>query len=261
MKNLTIIIPIHKINEDIKKLLETAYNSVVSMENIDGTKVMIVGPENVLSECKTVLSGKTYADEIVLFEKNDKTDFCSQVNFGAKKCKTDYFSILEFDDTFKKKWLKNVEKYLEFFGDTSVLLPLTELCDTDNNMLSFINEVAWASSFSNELSFLDLDCLQVYMDFNVTGGIIRTEDFVEVGGLKSSLKIASWYEFLMRLCHNGKKVMVIPKVGYSHIINRDDSLMKQQQEEITPEEGAWLIKTAQQEYFYKEDRKKEFNKS
>ena len=102
--------------------------------------------------------------------------------------------------------------------------------------------------------------LDVYMDFNVTGAIINTEDFNEIGGLKKSLKLASWYEFLMRLCYNGKKIYTIPKIGYDHMINRDDSLMKDYQNNITPEEGTWLIKTAKQEYFFKEDRKKTFDK-
>lgn len=254
MKDLTIIIPVHKFNDAIKPLLTKAYNSVISMGN--DTNIMIVGPVDVINNCKNTLND----DKIIYLENNENIDFCSQVNLGAKNCKTKYLSILEFDDVFKKNWLKNVETYMKFKSDVSIFLPLTEIVSTDGKMLSFINEVALASAFSNELGYLDLDCLQVYMDFNVTGSIINAEDFNEVGGLKASLKIASWYELLMRFCHNGKKIYVIPKVGYSHMINRDDSLMKKEQEEISPEEGAWLIKTAQQEYFFKEDRKKTFNK-
>lgn len=256
MKDLTIIIPIHKFNEDISNLLFNALNSVKSMKNINDAKISVVAPKEVISEIK-----KTINDNDIIYIKNDKDiDFYSQVNLAAKECNTKYFSILEFDDKYHENWILNFEKYAPFHNDVSVFMPLTELIDSNGKIMGFINEVTLASSFSNELGFLDLDCLQVYMDFNVTGSIIRTEDFNEIGGLKSSLKLASWYEFLMRLCYNGKKIYTIPKVGYSHMVNRDDSLMKYYQKEISTEEGAWLIKTAKQEYFFKEDRKKEFKK-
>ena len=256
MKDITIIIPIHKINDDINKLLLNAYDSVKNMKNEEKVKISIVGPSKVIQEVK-----KNINDSNIIYIKNDgDTSFCNQVNIGVKECTTKYFSILEFDDKYNENWILNFEKYLPFYNDVSVFMPLTELTDTNGKILGFINEVTLASSFSNELGFLDLDCLQVYMDFNVTGSIIRTEDFNEIGGLKPSLKLASWYEFLMRLCYNGKKIYTIPKIGYSHIINRNDSLMKQYQEEISLEEGTWLIKTAKQEYFFKEDRKKEFQK-
>lgn len=256
MKDLSIIIPVHEFNEEIKNLLNKSIQSVIDMENNNDTNIIVVGPETILNQCKDTL---TITDTInINYLVNEKSDFCSQVNLAANECNTKYFSVLEFDDTYKKKWLTNVELYLKSFSDVSVLLPINELCDTEGKVLSFINEVAWASSFSTELGFLDLDCLTVYMDFNVTGGIIKTEDFIDLGGLKPSLKITSWYEFLMRLCHNAKKVMIVPKVGYSHMINRKGSLMEISQKEITRDEGEWLIKTAQQEYFYKEDRNKQF---
>ena len=258
MKDLTIIIPIHKFNENIESLLKRAYESITLMKNIEDTVIDIVGPKTSIESCKNILPEK--GNNIVNYIENNSNnyDVYSQINLGVKECKTKYFSVLEFDDTFKPNWLINVEKYLSFYGDISIMLPISELCNNEGNIMSYINEVAWASSFSTELGFIDIDCLQVYMDFNVTGAIIKTEDFIELGGLKSSLKIAAWYEFLMRAAHNGKKIMVIPKVGYAHTVGREDSLMNYYKNNISPEEGAWLIKTAQQEYFYKEDRNKTF---
>lgn len=257
MKDLTIIIPIHTFNDEMSKLLLNAYKSITNMKNSDGIKISIVAPTEIIENIKKNINDSN----IVYIKNNGNTDFCNQVNLAAKECKTKYFSILEFDDKYNENWISNFEKYLPFYNDVTVFMPLTELTNTDGKILGFINEVTLASSFSNELGFLDLDCLQVYMDFNVTGSIIRTEDFNEIGGLKPSLKLASWYEFLMRLCYNGKKIYTIPKIGYSHMINREDSLMKKYQKEISIEEGTWLIKTAKQEYFFKEDRKKEYQKN
>lgn len=256
MKDITVIIPIHKFNETIENLLLTAYKSVISMTDNSDIKIMIVGPKDAVDKSKNCLKN----DDVIYLKNDSDLDFYSQVNLAAKNCKTKYFSVLEFDDKFHKNWVKNFKEYSYFYSDVSVFLPLTQLISADNEPIGFINEVALASSFSNEIGFLDLECLDVYMDFNVTGAIINTEDFNEIGGLKKSLKLASWYEFLMRLCYNGKKIYTIPKIGYDHMINRDDSLMKDYQNNITPEEGTWLIKTAKQEYFFKEDRKKTFDK-
>ena len=38
------------------------------------------------------------------------------------------------------------------------------------------------------------------------------------------MKLTFWYEYLLRAVNNGKKIYVIPKVGYRHHILRDDSL-------------------------------------
>ena len=91
--------------------------------------------------------------------------------------------------------------------------------------------------------------------------IINTEFFKEVGGLKPSIKISFWYEFLLRCIYNSGRVFVTPKVCYQHIVNREDSLTKEYMETITKEEGAWWIELAQEEYFFKNDRNKKYPKT
>jgi hypothetical protein len=63
----------------------------------------------------------------------------------------------------------------------------------------------------------------------------------------------------MRLCYKSKKIYVLPKIGYNHTIDREDSYMSVEQKRITQEEGKFLIDTAKQEYFFKEDRNIVFN--
>ena len=58
------------------------------------------------------------------------------------------------------------------------------------------------------------------------------------------------------MCHNSYVVRVIPKVGYRHTIGRANSYSETKNKEVTSNYVQWLIKTAQQEYFFKEDRNK-----
>ena len=90
-----------------------------------------------------------------------------------------------------------------------MFLPLEELIDYNkNNFIGYGNEAPWASSFSNDIGYIDNDCLQQYFDFYLTGGVFNTEDWINQGGLKPSIKISFWYEFLLRITNNNKKVFV-----------------------------------------------------
>lgn len=250
MKDLTIIIPVHEYNEIIK-------NALASID--EDSSVLIVTVQDAYEKVNSLVSNMQLKNNIEVLLNTGDSDFCSQVNLGVSNCNSKWFSILEFDDTFKPTWFKNVEKYINFNPEVSIFLPLTELVNPEGKFVSFTNEAAWATSFSNEIGFIDLDCLEDYFNFNLTGGVFNTDDWNEKGGLKSSMKISFWYEFMLRMTYNEKKIMVIPKIGYTHLIGRENSLMNQYQTTISPEEGEWWIKTAKNEYFFKKDRKKTYN--
>ena len=55
-------------------------------------------------------------------------------------------------------------------------------------------------------------------------------------------------------------MFVIPKVGYNHTLDRKGSLVNIYKESIGQEESQWWFDLAKREYFYKEDRKKEYKK-
>jgi hypothetical protein len=97
-------------------------------------------------------------------------------------------------------------------------------------------------------------------NFNITGGIIKRSEFIKAGGLKPSIKLSFGYEFLLRMANLYEEVYIIPKVGYFHFINREDSLTAEYHRTMTQEEGAWWIELAQEEYFFNEDRKKTYPK-
>ena len=255
MAKVTYIIPLHKYDDSVDELLTKALLSIKDTKPRDYS-VILVGPEDVLSKTDYTISELKMKSSVKQVLNEGDTDFYSQVNRAAMFCTTKFFCVVEYDDQITEYWPAVAERYEKETG-ASVLLPIAEYIK-DGNWVSFGNEIAWGGAFSNEVGYIDIDGLNTYMDFNVTGAFIKTEDFISVGGLKPSLKIAAWYEFLLRVCKNGFKVYVVPKLGYSHTIQREGSYMLEAQKEISKEEGAWLIETAKQEYFFKEDRGKKF---
>ena len=251
MKDLNVIIPVHVFDKDVKKMLLRAIESVDSE-----LPIRVSCAEAVKDEVsKTVKELPNI--EVVSCEKSD---FCSLVNNGVGDSK--WFSILEFDDVYTDIWLDNFRKYADYLTDASVFMFLEDLVnDKDGKFVGFGNEAIWAASFSNEIGFIDNDCLKEFFDFYLTGSIFNTEDWKKYGGLKPSIKLAFWYEYLLRMTYNGKKVFVIPKVGYKHTLGRKDSLLEQMKDTVDDKEAKWWLSLAKREQFYKEDRNKTYDAS
>lgn len=241
MKDLVVIIPMHEFGKDNIELLNKAVESV---------------PEGV----KTVLSVKKGVDgrklkgassRLEIISESDGDSFAELVNTAVENISEKWFSILEFDDTYTPIWLDNAKKYMDFNPDVSVFMTLEDVTDFNNGKyIGFGNEAAWASSFSNEVGYIDNDCLQNYFDFYLTGSIFNTADWKEVGGLKPQIKITFWYEWLLRLTNKGKKVFVIPKVCYNHKLGRSGSLVEIYKETIGKEETQFLFDLAKREYLF-----------
>lgn len=248
-KNITVIVPIHKQLEGEEiSLFNRAINSIPN-----DCKIIVVGKKEFLPQEEK--------HRYTILQNKGDLDFCSQINLAVSKIDTDFFSILEFDDEYTKIWEKNFKIYSDSqVKESSVYLFLDELYDYSDIKapIGYVNEAVWASSFSEEIGYLDMDCLNDYSNFNLTGGIFNKNDFIEVGELKPSIKLSFWYEFMLRLLHNGKKIYVIPKVGYRHTIARENSLMDIYQKEINSEEAQWWMELAKKEYFFKTDRKKSY---
>ena len=255
MAQITTIIPVHKFDDEVKTLLETSVKSFVETSKNNPSDLMFVGPKEVLDQVKAI---NLHEAEYV---ENEEAWFSAQINAAAKKVKTDYFAILEYDDEFTPIWFDNVVKYINTGDDIAVYLPLTEVFDyqhKEEGPIGYVNEAVWASSFSEKLGHFDNECLQDYLIFNTTGGVFRTKDFIEVGGLKESMKLSFWYEFLLRAINKKKDVFVIPKVGYFHIVNRNGSLATEYAQNMSDRESEFWVELARKEYLYKTDRKKTY---
>ena len=255
MTNMTIIIPLIEYRDEHKYFLERMWESILSTEVTD---IIFVGPTSAINEMKTLVTENDL--DVLYIENNKNTELQFQLNKAVKDVKTEYFSVLEFDDAYTSFWFNNVRKYIECQPDTSVFLPLVEVFDyehLDMGAISYANEPVWASFFSDEIGTIDFQSLQNFFNFIISGGVFKKSDFINVGGVKNNIKVFFWYELLLRMTHNDKKIFVIPKIGCEHMINRADSLTAQFTA-MSQEEIDFWFNTAKEEYLYKTDRKKSF---
>ena len=258
MENVTYIIPIHELDQIEEEYLEDAAKSISETDYTEGDRILLVGPQKVIDLAAKVCSSNA-PKHIIQKIENKETEFFKQVNKAVLNCVTPFFTILEFDDTIKPAWNRILQSYS---SKSSFLIPLNLLIK-DEKPYTLANEIALSTTFSDDegrIGVISLDTLKNYVEFNLTGGLFRTEDFITIGGLKPSLKLTAWYEFLLRAAYQNKEIYVVPKLLYLHTISRPNSFMEKINKEINEKEAEWLIETAKQEYFFKEDRNKTYQK-
>lgn len=252
MKDITVIIPLTVLSTKEEKVMFS--KSVQSVP--DNIQIICVGNDEALDSAKDIET--INYDRIKMLTNVGDTTLPSQVNLAVENIDTKYFTVLEFDDIFTSHWFENVVEYSSSINENVVAyLPLTEIVDFNtSDILGYANEAFWASSFSEEIGFMDNTCLQDYLNINTHGGVFDKEMFQELGKLKASMKILYWYEFLLRATYKGKKVFIIPKVGYIHNINRPGS--SNTNRNMTETEFDWWLDLANKEYFFNNDRNKTY---
>jgi hypothetical protein len=236
-------------------MLNNAINSLNDFHN--DVKLLIVCPEN-LHELlqKTVNNDKLELE--ILKHTFVNSDFCKQVNYGIDNCNTEWFTILEIDDEFKSVWLKKMNEYINENTDVDVFLPIVKDINVDGKFVSYTNESVWAYGFTEHQGFLDNDTLLEYQNYQTSGGLYRTNIIKENGSFKDNIKLTFSYEFLLRLTHNGVKVMVVPHVGYQHLNMREESLFwnykNDETQKLSDDEVNFWLNTAKKEFFFKNKR-------
>lgn len=253
--NISIILPVHELNEVTKPMFENAVKSITD-QTLRPDELVIVAPKGseTLNYIKSFDFGD-YKNSVVIAENDGETDFASQVNFGVENTTTEWFSILEFDDEYAKIWFKNVVEYKKAHTNVDLFMPIIIDVDSIGNFIGFTNEAVWANSFSDELGILDNSALLTYQNFNIDGMVIRKSVFEDFGGFKPSIKLTFIYEFLLRMTFKDVKVMVIPRFGYKHVNQREGSLFSSYKETLDPIEARWWLSTAKKEYYFPNDRK------
>jgi hypothetical protein len=255
MKNITILVPVHKLDNDYDKMLENALDSVKEFHN--DVKVKIICPEKLNKKIKEFNFGQKLEVEVI-YNTSKETDFCSQINLGIDACDTEWFSILEVDDEYQKPWLKSMNEYLTEYPDVDVFLTIVKDIDPEGEFASFTNESVWAYGFSDKQGVLDNEVLLEYQNYQTSGGLYRTSVIKNNGSFKSNIKLTFSYELLLRLTNNGVNVMSVPKIGYRHVNLREDSLFwnykNDEKEKLTEKEVKFWLETAKKEFFYKNKR-------
>ena len=264
--NISVIIPIHTVI-DLDKYLPKSLESVTK-NTVQPDEILIV--RCACPEVTEFLNSYDFGDiknKIRIVETKKTKEFAHMVNSAVEEVKTDYFSILEFDDEYSSIWFKNAVKYIKEYSDVDVFLSHVIDVDQNNNFIGTTNEVTWSlgfvqgmtpeDSYSN-LGLLDLDALKTYPNFQLSGAIIKKSTFEDIGGIKNNLKLSFVYEFLLRMTYNGYKVMTIPKSGYKHMNMRPYSLFWRYRNDdrykLSQDEGKFWMQTAMKEYFFNFDR-------
>jgi hypothetical protein len=252
MKDITVIIPVLNAQLTSNDLVH-AVNSVKECQKYynDGElKILIV-----VEKAENGFDYTVFDDIKYKYIVNDtgKYDYCSQINFGVKHVDTEFFSILEYDDYYTKKWFKMFNDYYDTNADVSVFLPINIIHNSKTNEREFVNDIIWSNGFANEIGYIDFECLQASGSFNLTGGIFKTSDWL---GYKPSIKVAFNYEYLLRSTHKKQKIFVVPKEGYHHEIFRENSLSDQYMNTVTDDENMKWFEVAKREYAFDEDRNK-----
>ena len=194
----------------------------------------------------------------MLENKTNDSSFSNQINLGIDDCSTEWFSILEIDDEFKSVWLTSVNEDIKNNPTVDVFLPIGKDIKSEGNFISYTNESAWAYGFTDNQGFVDNEVLLEYQNYQTSGGLFKTEVIKENGKLKENIKLTFTYEFLLRLTHNGVKIMVIPRVGYQHVNFREDSLFwnyrNGEDGRLSENEVKFWLETAKKEFFFKNKR-------
>jgi hypothetical protein len=252
MQNITVIIPLIDLStQENLVLFQKCLSSIPQ-----GMQVICVGAKEVID----LIPENSDINITKIVSTGDNT-IPSHVNLGVENVTTKYFSVVEIDDVFSKNWFNGSQEYISKMGDDVICyLPLTEIIDfNSSDILGYANEAFWASSFSEEIGFIDNTSLQDYLNINTNCGVFDTEMFKESGKLKSSMKILYWYEFLLRVTYKGKKVFIIPKVGCFHNVNRPGA--NDVRSKMSEKEFEWWLDLANKEYFFQNDRNKTYDEN
>lgn len=254
LNTISVILPVHELNEVTKHLLNNALSSVKT-QLTKPNELVIVVPKN--SDVFTYVKSLNFNDfemTVTIAENDGPTDFASQINFGVKACNSEWFSILEYDDEYANIWFKNVHEYMNAHQDVEIFMPIIIDVDADGMFIGFTNEAVWAQSFSDELGVLDNNALLTYQNFNIDGIVMKKSVYETFGGFKPSIKLTFIYEFLLRMTFKSVKTFVIPRFGYKHVNQRPGSLFAHYKETLNPVEVKWWLSQAKKEYYFMNDR-------
>ena len=147
---------------------------------------------------------------------------------------------------------------MDTFTDVDVFLPIVKDVKPDGKFLTFMNESAWAYGFTDMQGFIDNEVLLEFQNYQTSGGLFKTKVIIDNGKFKENIKLTFNYELLLRLTHNGVRIMTVPKVGYQHVNFREDSLFwlykNDDTVKLSEDEVKFWLDTAKKEFFFKNKR-------
>lgn len=248
--DITVIIPMHEIDASYHSYIQKSITSL-SKSTIKPKEVLLVGPQNVLTQLKEEVSKLDSENSYRLVVNESDTSYCSQVNLAVSEVKTDFFMVLEIDDDINHNYFEKVLEYSKFY-DSDIFMSLIAHTNIRNELLFVSNATAWVAGQTEVKGFVDITAAQSNKNYDITGAIIRTEIFNSLEGFKPEIKITFNRELLLRMMYiKDAKVCVVPIFGYQHVSDRPNSLFNQYKEQkITSHEFDFWQNTADTEYIW-----------
>ena len=252
-QNISIIIPVHEMNDTVKPLYERSLESAIATD----CNILVVSATNKINDELLTIKNAFNKNITYPIKNDEKTDFCSMVNFGVEHLdsSSDYFMILEMDDVINPQVFKqNIYSYMNAKKDYSVFIPLTYLFNSKGDKFEgFINELPLTPSFSKEIGCIDKDSLSDVFVFNLTGAVFSKEVWNRLGGLKSSIKVYFWYELMLRYTSHNVNFFVYPKVAYHHYLQRENSLFDTYVKTVSEKGNKFWLDVAKNNYTNNDD--------
>jgi len=255
-KTISVILPLKTSTAyDFKDFFDRSIKSVQYQKEHVNELIIVYCNE---TDLKTFLENYDFEElNVNLIEWTETPSFAKQVNYGSELSKSEWCSVLEFDDEYSNIWFKNAKKYMDIYKDIDVFLPIVVDVDEKSVFAGFTNEATFAVNISSEIGMLNNETLQNFQNFQFSGCLFKSKTFLKYGGLKSNIKLTFNYELFLRLTQNSVKIMSIPKVGYKHMNLRVGSIFwnyKNGSEKVDQEEATFWIDTAKKECFFNIDR-------
>ena len=254
--NVSVILPISSAKHVyFDELFDRSIKSL-QLQSVNINELVIVHTDEEL--LKNKLNSFDFSGLTVnLVENKGKFDFATQINLGVKSAKSEWVSILEFDDEYSTIWFKNVKRFVDAYPEVDAFLPLVVDTDDKGVFAGFTNEATFAVSMNSEMGYLTNELLMTYQNFQTSGMVIKKSLYETYGGFKPSMKLTFVYELLLRLTYNSVKIMTIPRIGYKHMNLREGSIFwnyKNGGEKLADDEVSFWINSAKKEHFFTTDR-------
>lgn len=254
--DVSVILPLKsQMSRNFDELFSKAINSISEQTTkINELVIVYSNEESLVNFIENYDFGDIKVKKILF---NGESNYSNQINKGVSEASSTWVSFFEFDDEYSKIWFKNVKKYIDIYNDIDAFMPIVVDVDDKGVFVGFTNEATFATSINQEMGYLNNEILHNYQNFQTSGMVIKKDVFESTGGFKTNFKLTFTYEFLLRLTHNGNKILTIPKIGYKHMNLREGSLFwnyKFGDKILTPNEVKFWVDTAKKEYFFKNQR-------
>lgn len=253
MNQLTIIIPVHKLENDTdKQYLDGALKSLSEQSDKNFNVLMYMH-----KDVKYRMPSKLGID-VERIKVDEQFSYQGAINTAVKNhVKTDYFSVLELDDVYHPYYVSSFYEHLNYYGDEyDTYMGLLAEVNAENQFMGLRNEIAWIVNNMDELGVMDLEnAKKKFQGFSLTGAVFNKESFLDVGGFKENFPIFFNFEYLLRALHNSHEIYVIPKVMVNHTNGRSGSYFDQCEKEYKIYERKEYLNLVLKEYLFEEDRR------